>query len=174
MPRPTTRQTLIDAAESEYAALLVLVDALPPGAADAEFAFQDRDRCVRDVLGHLDVWHLMMLRWYAEGMAGGRPAIPGEGYTWRTLPALNAEIWSGCQDTDLAATRAALDASHRQVVGLVTAHTDEELFTKQRYPWTGSTSLGAYLVSVTSSHYDWAAKKIRRHRTTSAAARQEQ
>ena len=170
VPRPTTRQTLIDAAESGYSALLALVDTLPPGAADAGFAFEDRDRCVRDVLGHLHAWHLMMLRWYAEGMAGGRPAIPGEGYTWRTLPTLNAEIWSGCQDRDLAGTRADLDASHRRVLELVTAHTDEDLFTKRRYPWTGSTSLGAYLVSATSSHYDWAAKKLRRHRTTFAAA----
>ena len=169
MPRPTTRQALITAAENGYAALLALVDTLPPGAADAEFAFEDRDRCVRDVLGHLHAWHLMMVRWYAEGMARGCPAIPGEGYTWRSLPALNAEIWSRCQDADLAATRAALDASHRRVVELITVHTDEELFTKRLYPWTGSTSLGAYLVSATSSHYEWAAKKLRRHRTTSTA-----
>jgi len=168
--RPATRQTLIDAAESGYVALLALVDTLPPGALEAEFAFEDRDRCARDVLGHLHAWHLMVLRWFAEGMAGSRPAILGEGYAWRTLPALNAEIWSRCQDADLATTRVALDASHRRVLELVAAHTDEELFTKRRIPWTRSTSLAAYLVSATSSHYDWAAKKLRRHRTTSAAA----
>ncbi|HOP45228.1 MAG TPA: ClbS/DfsB family four-helix bundle protein, partial [Flavobacteriales bacterium] len=38
----------------------------------------------------------------------------------------------------------------------------EELFEKKRYRWTGSTSLGAYLVSATSSHYDWALKLIQK------------
>jgi hypothetical protein len=44
---------------------------------------------------------------------------------------------------------------------LAAGHTDAELFTKRRYVWTGSTSLGAYLVSATSSHYAWAAKQLR-------------
>ena len=39
---------------------------------------------------------------------------------------------------------------------------DDELFEKKRYKWTGSTSLGAYLVSATSSHYDWAFKLIKK------------
>ena len=51
-------------------------------------------------------------------------------------------------------------------MALVRAHDDEELFAKRRYPWTGSTSLGAYLVSSTSSHYDWALTKLRKARKT--------
>ena len=43
-----------------------------------------------------------------------------------------------------------------------TTKQDEELFTKKKYHWTGSTSLGSYLVSATSSHYDWALKLIRK------------
>lgn len=164
MTRPTTKDQLVDASDSRYRALLALVDDLPADALDREFGFEDRDRRVRDVLGHLHAWHLMMLGWYEEGMAGGHPAIPAPGYTWSTLPALNAEIWQRCQDADLPTTRAALELSHRRMQELIQSHTDAELFTKRRYPWTGSTSLGAYLVSSTSSHYDWAAKKIRRHR----------
>ncbi|WP_024286627.1 ClbS/DfsB family four-helix bundle protein [Cellulomonas sp. KRMCY2] len=166
MPRPTTKDELLAASESRYRALLALVDGLPPEALDREFGFEDRDRRVRDVLGHLHVWHLMMLGWYEEGMAGRHPAIPAPGHTWSTLPALNAEIWQRCQASDLPTTRAALEASHGRLQELIRSHTDAELFTKKRYPWTGSTSLGAYLVSSTSSHYDWAAKKIRRYRQT--------
>ncbi|WP_297115142.1 ClbS/DfsB family four-helix bundle protein, partial [uncultured Porphyromonas sp.] len=29
--------------------------------------------------------------------------------------------------------------------------------------WTGTSILGAYCVSVTASHYDWAMKKIKKH-----------
>lgn len=46
-------------------------------------------------------------------------------------------------------------------MGLVRKHTDEELFTKKKQGWTGTTSLGAYLISATSSHYDWALKTIK-------------
>lgn len=151
------------ASDKEYRRLLAAVDALPADALDGEFPFEDRDRCVRDVLGHLHAWHLMMLGWYEEGMAGGRPAIPAPGYTWRTLPGLNAEIWQRYQGVDRDVARADLDVTHHRMDELIDAHTDGELFEKKLHPWTGSTSLGAYLVSSTSSHYVWALKKITRY-----------
>jgi hypothetical protein len=46
-------------------------------------------------------------------------------------------------------------------MALIERHSDAELFTKEHYAWTGRTSLGAYLVSCTSSHYDWALKLVR-------------
>ena len=138
----------------------------PPEALEAEFGFEDRDRRVRDVLGHLHAWHLMMLGWYDEGSAGRRPTIPAPGHTWRTLPALNREIWLRYQDIDLATVRTDLETTHHRLRDLIDQHTDAELFTKRLYPWTGSTSLGAYLVSATSSHYDWAVAKLERHAAT--------
>jgi hypothetical protein len=46
-------------------------------------------------------------------------------------------------------------------MGIIEKHTDEELFTKKKYAWTGTTSLGSYLISATSSHYDWGLKTIK-------------
>jgi hypothetical protein len=51
--------------------------------------------------------------------------------------------------------------SHKDVMALIEKHNDEELFTKKKYQWTGTRSLGAYLVSATSSHYDWGVKTIK-------------
>jgi hypothetical protein len=34
-------------------------------------------------------------------------------------------------------------------------YTNDEQLTKKKYAWTGTTSLGAYLISATSSHYEW-------------------
>jgi hypothetical protein len=164
VPRPTTKTALIEAAESGFFRILEFVEDLPETQRDAEFGFEDRDRTVRDVVFHLVAWHRMMLRWYAEGMADATPAIPAAGYTWRTLPALNQVIWQDARPVPLADALAAFRASHDEVMALVRAHDDEDLFTKRRYPWTGSTSLGAYLVSSTSSHYDWAMAKLRRAR----------
>ena len=49
----------------------------------------------------------------------------------------------------------------RNFVDIIGKHSDEELFTKKKYQWTGTTSLGAYLIGSTSSHYDWALKTIK-------------
>ena len=45
---------------------------------------------------------------------------------------------------------------------VIDAYDSDDLFTKRRYPWTRSTSVGAYIVSATSSHYAWASKLIRK------------
>jgi hypothetical protein len=51
------------------------------------------NRNLRDVLGHLHHWHLMLLDWYAVGMSGKKAAMPAEGYKWSETPALNRWIW---------------------------------------------------------------------------------
>jgi hypothetical protein len=105
-----------------------------------------------------------MLGWYESGMRGERPDIPATGFTWRTTPDLNRELWAKHQDTSLEAALQLLEHSHQEVHNLILRHTDEELFTKKRYAWTGTTSLGAYLISSTSSHYDWGLKKLKKLR----------
>lgn len=49
-------------------------------------------------------------------------------------------------------------------MGLVEPFSDEELFTKGYLTWTGNSTLASYWISATSSHYDWAIKKIKRHK----------
>ena len=39
----------------------------------------------------------------------------------------------------------------------------DELFMPKYFAWTGNAALGDYCVSTTSSHYDWAMKKIKAH-----------
>ena len=56
-----------------------------------------------------------------------------------------------------------LDESHAKVFALIDRFTDEELFTKKHFAWTGTNDLGSYFVSTTASHYDWAIKKIKLH-----------
>ncbi|MCH9813605.1 MAG: ClbS/DfsB family four-helix bundle protein [Epsilonproteobacteria bacterium] len=164
MARPTNKEALLSLGDENYTKLLVLVEGLPVEALHATFPFEHRDRNVRDVLAHLYHWHLMMLGWYDVGMRGEKPQMPASGYTWRTLPALNQEIWQQCQSISYEEARELLDDSHTKVRALIHKHSDEELFEKKRYKWTGTTSLGAYFVSSTSSHYDWAMKLLRKYK----------
>ena len=56
-----------------------------------------------------------------------------------------------------------LKQSHAEVLDLAETFTNDELFSKGVYEWVGGSVLGSYFVSVTSSHYDWAIKKIKAH-----------
>jgi hypothetical protein len=57
-----------------------------------------------------------------------------------------------------------LQKSHAEVMKLAESFSNEELFSKGIYKWVGGSSLGSYFVSVTSSHYDWAMKKLKAHK----------
>jgi len=164
VPRPTDKTTLLDLSESNLCRLLEFIDSLPDEYRDRSYEddlLNDRDRTIADVVCHLHEWHVMMEKWYAAGMAGAKPAIPAEGITWQKLPVLNRRIYEQYKGTELDDAIALLKQSHDRVMRLVRSHSDEELFTRKRYAWTGSTSLGAYLISATSSHYDWALKTLR-------------
>jgi hypothetical protein len=55
-----------------------------------------------------------------------------------------------------------LHTSHAAIRAVVSDYSEGDLFAKRRFAWTGSTSVGSYAVSATTSHYDWARTLIRR------------
>lgn len=164
MSRPTDKTSLLELSETNYSKLIALVDDFSEDELAKSFPEQYMNRNVRDVLAHLHVWHEMMLNWYEVGMSDDKPEMPAKGYTWKTVPELNRKIWEDVQSWSLTETRELLDASYSEVRQTIDGHTNDELFTKKKYKWTGSTSMGAYFVSATSSHYDWAIKLIKKCR----------
>ncbi len=76
---------------------------------------------------------------------------------------MNVEFWEKHQNTTLDEATELLLKSHSDVTNLIKTFSNEELFTNKYFDWTGTTSLGAYCVSATSSHYDWAIKKLKKH-----------
>ena len=160
MTRPITKDELLRAMDEGLQAVRDSAAQISDGARWQDP--DDRDHCVRDVVAHLREWQRMMLTWYDAGMAGRTPVMPAPGHTWRTLPALNAEIWARYQDTTELEVREGLAETHARLRAIICSHTEDELFEAQHYPWTGSTSLGSYLVSATSSHYAWAVTTLRR------------
>ncbi|MBL7914670.1 MAG: ClbS/DfsB family four-helix bundle protein [Bacteroidia bacterium] len=160
MSRPTTKQELLKASQEKYTLIIEYIGKLPD--ANQEFHPGTMNRNVRDVLIHLIAWHNMFLKWYEVGMKGDKPVMPCEGYSWKTTPELNKKIWSDGQGKGLKKVMKEFKDSHEAVQAIISRHTNAQLFEKQKYAWTGSTSLGSYLVSATSSHYDWAIKLIKR------------
>ena len=162
MPRPKSKTELLELGQANYQALMEFVNSQSNEAKMAEFPEGTMNRNIRDVLGHLHHWHLMMLDWYNVGMTGKKPDMPAKGYTWKTTPDLNRWIWEKYNSEDLETVIIWLNDSYEDLRKVITKHSDKELFTKKKYHWTGSTSLGSYLVSATSSHYDWALKLIKK------------
>lgn len=172
MARPTTKPDLMSAAEAAYRELNEFIDSLTERELSTPFAFDDtkkeahwkRDKNLRDVLTHLYEWHQLLLDWVPSNMKGdAKPFLP-KPYNWKTYGKMNEFFWKKHQDTTLEEAREMLEKSHRAVMELAETFTDEELFTKNIYPWVGTSSLGSYFVSNTSSHYNWAIKKLKAHR----------
>lgn len=162
MPKPKTKSELLNLSQYNFDKLTNLVNAYSQIEINKEFLKGTLNRNVKDVLAHLHHWHLMFLTWYEIGMKGEKPIMPAKGYTWKTLPDLNKKIWNDYRNVPLNDIRKMLNNSFNEVQKIINAHSNEVLFEKKRYKWTGSTSLGAYLISNTSSHYDWAFKLIKK------------
>ncbi|MDR0497501.1 MAG: ClbS/DfsB family four-helix bundle protein [Treponema sp.] len=164
MPRPVNKKGLLELTEINFNKLLGFIDELPVGIKTKTYKndeLNDRDKTVSDVICHLHEWHLMMANWYKIGMSGKKPAIPAEDVTWQTLPVLNRRIWEKYKGTDLKKAITMFKKSHKDILALIDKHSNDELFAKKKYHWTGTTSLGAYFISSTSSHYDWGLKTIK-------------
>ena len=162
MPKPTNKIQLKEASNHNYKKLIGLVNSFSEEVREAEFSPGTMNRNIRDVLAHLHHWHLLLIDWYEAGIKGKKPSMPAKNYAWKDTPALNKKIFQDYQVYSLNEIMQVLNKSFSKIQNLINDHTDEELFEKGRYQWTGSTSLAAYLIANTSSHYNWAYKIIKK------------
>ncbi len=57
--------------------------------------------------------------------------------------------------------------SHDNVITLIESFSGDELFTKNHLSWTGKSTLASMCASATSSHYNWAIKKLKQFKKSS-------
>ena len=160
MARPTTKEQLLKASDDNFKKLFNIIESIPKEDREKSFPFDDRDKNIRDVLCHLYEWHNLLLNWVKSNQEGKKVNFLPEPYNWKAYPQMNIEFWEKHQNTSYEKSVALLEESHSDVMKLIDTFSDEELFTKKHFSWTGTTSLGSYGVSATSSHYDWGIKKI--------------
>ena len=173
MPRPRTKEDLMIAAKENYDKLNVLITKLSDEELSTSFDFSSdeknkeahwkRDKNLRDILIHLYEWHQLLLNWVDTNLKGvAKPFIPAP-YNWKTYGDMNVEFWEKHQNTSLEDAKEMFHKSHEDILELAERFTNEELFSKDVYKWVGGSVLGSYFVSTTSSHYDWAMKKLKAH-----------
>ncbi len=174
MSRPTTKTDLITQATENYDKMNTLILNLTEQELSTPFDFTadekkkeahwKRDYNLRDILIHLYEWHQLLLRWVQKNQNGDmKPFIPAP-YNWKTYSQMNLNFWKKHQNTSLESAKEMLQESHCQVVNLAKTFSNEELFSKGIYKWVGGSTLGSYFISATSSHYDWAMKKLKAHK----------
>lgn len=164
MARPTSKEELLTLADNNYQKLMAMVESFSEEEQVSIFPFEGRDRQIRDCLVHLYEWHQLLLHWVEANVHGkNQPFLP-EPYNWKTYPEMNVKFWEKHQKTELNKAKIMLQKSHDAALKAIGNFSNDELFTKKYFDWTGSTSLGSYAVSATSSHYDWAMKIIKQYK----------
>ena len=162
MPRPTTKADLIQAANEQFAKLWTLIGEMSDEEKSADIVPNERDKNVRDVLVHLYEWHGLLLNWIRSNTnRNPAPFLPVP-YNWKTYPQMNVVFWEKHQNTSYTDAETMLKKTHKEVLALIETFSNEALFSKGTFDWTGTTTLGSYCVSATSSHYDWAIKDIKK------------
>lgn len=174
MPRPKSKSELITAANENFACLMKTANEMTKAELETPFDFSNdtkkaeahwkRDKNLRDVLIHLYEWHQLLLKWAPANRSGNSVPFLPEPFNWKTYGDMNVGFWNKHQSTDLETAKKMLEKSHADVMALLDTFTDAELFEKDVFPWVGGSVLGSYFISVTSSHYDWAIKKLKAHK----------
>ena len=173
MVRPQTKEDLMIAAKENFEKLNTLISKMSDKELTTPFDFSKdekkkeahwkRDKNLRDVLIHLYEWHQLILNWVESNQKGEEKPFLPEPYNWRTYGDMNVEFWKKHQNISLEDATRNLEKSHKDVLELAEKFTNEELFSRKIYKWVGGSTLGSYFVSTTSSHYDWAIKKLKVH-----------
>lgn len=171
MPRPKTKTELIEASNSSYQKIVDLIANLPEETRSEDFNFDTsklkeahwkRDHNVRDVLVHLYEWQRLLLDWIKNNQSGKEQDFLPAGYNWRNYGEMNQQFWQKHQTTSLPEAEKLLAQSHKETMKLLDTFSEEQLFQKKVFPWTGNNALATYFIANTSSHYDWALKKLRK------------
>ncbi|MGX6961239.1 ClbS/DfsB family four-helix bundle protein [Vagococcus xieshaowenii] len=173
MVRPKSKESLWQQAEENFDKLqntinqMTLEQQLEPFGFTEDFLMTKkeshwrRDGNLRDVLIHLYEWHQLFLKWESANSQGQSIPFLPEPYNWKNYSQMNVEFVTKHQETSLSEAKELLATSHQQMMAIIKRYSNEQLFEKQQYSWTGSTTLGSYVISATSSHYDWANKKLK-------------
>jgi hypothetical protein len=101
----------------------------------------------------------MNLDWYATGLRGETPDIPGRG----EIRKLNDRIYRKHNRRSLKAVLTDYHAFHQKMLKLIEEVPDRDFAALGRIAWTGPTwTLSDCIRWNTSSHYRWAIKHIRK------------
>ena len=154
--RYSCKKAFLEDIETEYARLEELLADLTPEQMVRPGVCSKWS--VKDILAHLNEWHLMALDWYAIGLTGTRAAIPA----MKDIRPLNRKIYEKHKDRTLKQVRSSFEDSHRKMLKLIESLSEKQLLTPGYFPWMRKNAVITYLSPNMASHYRWAMGHIRK------------
>ena len=117
---------------------------------------------VKDILAHVVAWERLFLNWYSTGVQGRTPDITPVGLSQKSIDALNQQIYEKNRWRSLDDILAEFQTSYQEIVTVIEAIPEEDLFVHGRFTWTGKLTLADYIAGNTCNHYAWAKSQIRK------------
>ena len=117
---------------------------------------------VKDILAHLVAWERLFLNWYSTGLQGCPPTTKPAGMSQNRIDTLNQQIYRMNRLRSLEEILADFEASYQEIVKVVEAIPEEDMFVQGRFKWTGKLTLADYIAGNTCNHYAWAKSQIRK------------
>jgi hypothetical protein len=117
---------------------------------------------IKDILAHLVAWEKLFLDWYSTGLEGCSTATTPVGMCQSAMDALNQQIYDRNQWRSLNDVLAEFHTSFQQIVTMIEAIPEEDMFVHGRFKWTGKLTLADYIAGNTCNHYAWAKSQIRK------------
>ena len=87
----------------------------------------------------------------------------------KTIDTLNQQIYEKNQGRSLDDILAEFRSSYRELVTILEAIPEEDMFVHGRFPWTGTLTLADYIAGNTCNHYAWAKSQIRKRAKRAAS-----
>jgi len=150
MNRPTTKKELLRAIRAERKPL----EAALKSISDAELVKSPRPGAwsIKDILAHVSAWEEIFMGWYEAGLEGGKVGKPDFSQAG-VLAEVNRGLYEANKDRSLEDVRAGFESSYESILALVASIPEEDIFTRDKFAWTGTQKLVSYITSNTSSHY---------------------
>jgi hypothetical protein len=117
---------------------------------------------VKDILAHLVAWQKLFLDWYHTGVQGRAPATTPVGMCRTSMDALNQRIYEENRWRSLDDVLAEFRTSYLEIVTVIEAIPEEDMFVHGRFNWTGKLMLADYIAGNTCNHDAWAGSQIRK------------
>jgi hypothetical protein len=126
--------------------------------------------CLKDLLAHLIDCEQRLIAWFEAPLMDEAPSTPAPCGDPDALSKTEADIPHGLRTMPPDGVLSLFPWSFQRVVATIQSMSSEDLFTADRYAWTGGTTLAERVAWSTYRRYDWAKALIRRWRTTHPGA----
>lgn len=117
---------------------------------------------VKDILAHLVAWERFLLDWYQTGLQNHSSIITPVGMSKKMIDNLNQEIYERNRDRPLDEILSEFHTSYDELLIVIEAISEDDMFEQSRFEWTGSLTLADYIAGNTCNHYAWAKSQIRK------------